>query len=86
CGEAHGPQHAEFVFGESLLRFADGADDALGDVVSAADVVENLVGYWVVEQSVDGEIASLCIFGGGTEVNGDWVAAVCVAVVAAEGG
>ena len=94
-GEADGPEHAEFVFGEAEVGVADGADDAGGEVFAAVDEVEGgggdglfaLQDFGVEEHAVDGEVAAEDVFAGrGGELDGVGAAAVGVAAVVAEGG
>ena len=55
-------QHAQFVFGESLLRIADGANDVVFQVGLTMNVVEDLFLDGIEQQPVDGEVAPLDIF------------------------
>ena len=86
-GKADGAEHAEFVFGKTAGRLADGADDFGGEIGAAADEVEDFVGVVAHEEAVDGEIAALDVFGGAPGV-ADFVgvAAVGVAEVGAKCG
>ena len=86
-GEADGAEHAEFVFGETAGRLADGANDSGGEIVAAADEVEDFAGVVAHEQAVDGEIAALDVFFGRLGID-DLVgmAAIGVTEVGAEGG
>jgi hypothetical protein len=43
-GETHGSEHAQFVFGETAVGIADGADDSGLQVGLAAYKIQNLVG------------------------------------------
>jgi len=102
-GKADRTEEAKLVFFEALFGVADGTDDAGFEVVEATDVVEDcgaeFVGVrrefvercafaqWVEEEAVDGEVATLDVFGGSLCV-ADFVgvAAVGVDAVIAEGG
>jgi hypothetical protein len=64
CGEAHGAEHTEFVFGETPGGLADGADDFGGEIGAAADEVEDFAGIVAHEQAVDGEVAALDVLFG----------------------
>ncbi len=85
--EADGAKHAEFVFGKTTLRVADGADDSGIEIGAAADEIEDLVGGGVEHHAVDSEVAALDvlarIFGEAYFVG---TAAIGVAYVEAEGG
>jgi hypothetical protein len=86
-GEADGAEHAEFVFGKTTGRLADGADDSGGEVTAAADEVENLAGIVAHEKAVDGEIAALDVSFRSQRIdNLVGMAAVGVADIGAEGG
>ena len=69
-GETDSAQHAELVLFEAPVRLADGADDAVAEIVAAADVVENGGGQaaglaledGVEHHAVDGEVAAEDIF------------------------
>jgi hypothetical protein len=85
--EADGPEHAEFVFGETAGRIANGADDFGGEISAAADKIEDVAGVVAHEKAVDGEIAALNVFLGRLGVD-DLVgmAAIGVAEVGAKRG
>ena len=86
-GETHGAQHAEFVFFETAVGIADGADDSFFQVVLAADEIENLVGGGIQHHAVDGEVAALRVFAGiFGEADFVGMAAIGVAEVGTEGG
>jgi len=74
------------VFGEAFFGVADGAEAFGGDVLLAADKVEDFFGDGVEEEAVAGEIAALGVFGCGGEADGVGVSAVGVDAVGAEGG
>ncbi len=63
-GETDGTEHAEFVFGESAGRFADSPDDFGGEIIAAADEIEDFTGVVAHEKAVNGEIAALDVFFG----------------------
>ena len=56
--ECDGPQHADRILDEPLLRVPDRADDAGAEVVHAVDVVDDRKRRDVVNQCVDSEVAS----------------------------
>ncbi len=66
------------IFGEAMLWLADGTEDSIFQVLLAADVVDHSVFDRVIEQAIDGEIASLGVFLGGGEADGGWTAAVFI--------
>src|SRR5579864_588446 len=86
-GKAHGAEHAQLVFRESLMGLADGADDALLQVFASAHVVKDFARIGIKQQAVDGEVAALHVH---TRVFGELdfvrMAAVRVSTVTAEGG
>ena len=86
-GEADGAQHAEFVFGETAGRFADGADNSGGKIGATTDEVEDFADVVAHEKAVDGEIAALDVFLGRLGID-DLVgmAAIGVAEVGAKRG
>ena len=86
-GEAHGTEHAEFVFGETARRLANGANDFGGEVGATTDEIQDFAGVVAHEEAVDGEVAALDVFFGRVGIN-DLVgmAAIRVANVGAEGG
>ncbi len=87
CGETHGSEHAQFVFRETALRIADGADESGFQVFASTDEIQNFVGGGVEHHAIDGEVAALHVlarvFG---EANLVGMAAVGVADVGAKGG
>ncbi len=85
-GEADGAEHAELVFADAQARIADGADDALLEILLAADVIDDLVGDGIEEEAVDREVAALGIVLGVGECDAVGMAAVGVGGVGAERG
>ena len=69
-GEADGAEHAQLVFFKAAMGLADGADDAVAEIVFAADVVEDGGGEiaglamedGVEHHAVDGEVAAEDVF------------------------
>ena len=84
-GEADGAKQPQSVLGEARGGIADGAEDAGGEVGAAVDEVDDLAGFRVLEQSVDGEIAASGVGLGVGEADRLRMAAVDVYAVAAEG-
>ena len=66
-GEADGAHHADGVFAEADVRVANGADAASLEVAKAADVVDDGEVVDVVEETVDGKVATEGIFLGCAE-------------------
>ena len=66
-GKLDGTEHPNWIFLEPNVRVADGGDDPCLQVGDAADVVDDLLGFDVVEQAVDRKVPALRIFGVGTE-------------------
>ena len=56
-GEARRADHAQAILLKARARVADGADDAGGEVLPAADFVDHAVCDRIVHHAVDGEIA-----------------------------
>ena len=65
--EADGAHHADGVFAEADVRVANGADAASLEVAKAADVVDDGEVVDVVEETVDGKVATEGIFLGCAE-------------------
>ena len=86
CAEANAADEAQFVFGKTLLRVPDAAEDACLQVRLATDIVDDLFFYRIVEKAVDREVAPLGIAFGCCEGNRLWMSAVLVSAVRAEGG
>ncbi len=76
-GEADGAQHSYGVLSEPYVGVANAADHAMLEVVKSADVIDNLEGTDIVEESVDGEVPSAGILLRRTE---------CVVMMLEEGG
>src|SRR5260370_7551930 len=60
-GEPHGAHHAELIFLETAIGFADGANDLRVEVSLSADEVEHFAAVVAHQQTVDGEVAALHI-------------------------
>ncbi len=82
-----GAEKAEMVFAKAKGGVANGADEAAGEIVAAANEVEDFAGEGIEEEAVDGEVAAGGVSGGGS-LEGDAIgpAAVGVGVLAAIGG
>ena len=65
--EADGAHHADGVFAEADVRVADGADAASFEVTETTDVINDGEVVDVVEETVDGEVATEGIFLGSAE-------------------
>src|SRR5260370_8643951 len=61
-GEPHGAHHAELIFLETAIGFADGANDFRFEVSLSADEVEHFAAVVAHHQTVDGEVSALHIF------------------------
>src|ERR1700684_1512253 len=61
-GETNGPQHAQLIFGETPLGFADGAYDTSFQIILATNEVEHFAAHGVEHHAVDGEVAACGIF------------------------
>lgn len=85
-GEAYGAQHAEVVFLKASAGIPDGANDSRAQIVESADVVDDCMAGGIVEQAIDGEVASPGILIGAGELDGDGAASIRAADIAAEGG
>lgn len=86
AGEAEGAEEAEFVFTEAFEGIANSADDAFGEVLLAADVIEDLISDRIEEHTVDGEVAALGVFFRGAEDDVLGTTAIKVGAFGAEGG
>jgi hypothetical protein len=77
-GESHRPQRAEVVLGESLVGIADGAEDAVAEVGTAVDEVDDAPGdggvvggrEGIEEEGIDREVAACGVGGGVGKVDG----------------
>ena len=79
-------KHAEFVFAETKVRIADGADQVLSQVAASSDEVENVSGLRILEHAVNGEVAAKDVFARiGGEADCVRPAAIQVDPVLAEG-
>src|SRR5208337_3523878 len=56
--KAHRAQHAQAVFAETLIRVADGANPARADIGLPAHIIDYLLLQRIVEEAVNGEVAS----------------------------
>ena len=86
CAEANAADEAQFVFGKTLLRVPDTAEDACLQICFATDMVDDPFFYGIVEKAVDCEVTPLGIAFGCCEGNRLWMSAVLVSAVRAEGG
>ena len=84
--KAYGAKHPKMVFGEAAFGVADGADDLFLQIGFASDIVDDFVGDWIVEHSVNGEVAAFGILFGSAEMDAVGAAAILIARVFAEGG
>ncbi len=84
--ETDGPQDAEPVLGEARPGHADGPDDALVQIVEAADEVAHLAGEGMSGQAVDGEVPAQHVLFRGGEGDLRRVAAVRIAALGPERG
>src|SRR5689334_20208594 len=85
--ESNRAHHAQLVFLKSLARIADGANDSAFQILSTADVVENLVLNRIKQQSIDSEVTSLDVCLGAVGItDGIRMATVGISDVAAVGG
>ncbi|CAK9072616.1 Uncharacterized oxidoreductase SSP0419 [Durusdinium trenchii] len=82
--ESHGPEHPQFVFAHPRTWVADGADNALFEIVLTADEVVDRVGKWIEEHPVDREIASLGILLRRTKGDMRWPPSIAVVSLPAE--
>ena len=83
--KAYRPQQSQFIFGKSLLRISDRADDSASQVLPSTDIVEHFAADRVQKHAVDGEIAACNVFSRIiAESHFIWVAAVGISDVAAE--
>ena len=57
CDEARGPQHAQSVLGEALVRIAHRADQARAQVRDAIERIDEQLPHRIERDRVDGEIA-----------------------------
>src|SRR3990167_7642050 len=62
-----GSYHAQLVLRKSFGRISDGADDTFGNVLLPADIIQYLILYGIVKQTIDREIPSFYIGFGGAE-------------------
>ena len=67
------------------MRIPDGADDAGGQVLAPANVVDHLFRNRVVEHPVNSEVASERILARAAKVHADRVAAIEIGAVSAKG-
>ncbi len=84
--ETDGAKQAEVVLGEAFVRVADTSDDAVLDILPAADEVDDLSRGRILEESVDGEVAAVGVAFGRGEMHRLGPAAVLVVIFLAKGG
>lgn len=85
-GETDGAEEAECVFLEAVGGGADGAEGFGFDIAKAVDVVDDFAGGGIFEESVDSEVAPVCVFLWGGEGDGVGATSISVGAVGAEGG
>src|SRR5215831_461147 len=56
--EAHRPQHAQLVFGESPLRLTNRADNSSGKIVASSDIVKDLSADGIKHHAIDREVSA----------------------------
>src|SRR5262252_9716248 len=56
--EAHRPQHAQFVFGNSLLRRTNGTDDSSRQILASSYKIKDLSIDWIEHHPIDGEVSA----------------------------
>jgi hypothetical protein len=92
-GETHGAEHAQLVFFKAAVGLANGADDAVAEIVFAADVIQNrrreaaglAMEDGVEHHAVNGEVAAEDVFlGARGKADLGGVAAVAIRDVAAK--
>ncbi len=85
-GESHRAHHAQFIFPETAIRLADGANDFRFEVGLSANVVEHFAAVVAHQQTVDGKVAPLHVLLRRFRINhAVRVAAIAIAHVRAEG-
>ncbi len=85
CGcEPDRSEHSQLVFVESGSRIADRPQDSRFKVGASADEIDDLLFRGIVEQTVDGEIASLGIGGRSGKLNTVRPSPVGIIAIAAE--
>src|SRR5581483_304041 len=63
-GKADSPQHPQLVFGETIMRSANGADDPQFQIFASAYIIEYFLGNRIKQQPIDSEVAALNIVAG----------------------
>src|SRR5262249_42894956 len=66
-GELDGSEDPHWILPETNVRIADGADQASFEVRQATDVVGDVLGLDVIEETVDREVAPARVLLGGAE-------------------
>ena len=84
--ETHRAQHPQPIFLETLRRLANGADQLRLQIRASAHKIDHLVRCRIVKHSVDREIAALCVFFRGREMDCARPPAVEIGVIGAKGG
>src|SRR3990172_6927563 len=59
--------HAEFVFCKPFDRISDGADNTFRNVLLPANIIQYLILYGIVKQTIDGEVTPFYVIFWGTE-------------------
>ena len=67
-GKFHRPQNANRILSEANVGVADGSDQARLQVDESVDVVDDLASLHVVEETVDGKVATAGVFDGVAEL------------------
>src|SRR3972149_4626643 len=65
--KTRGSYHAQLVFCKSFGRISDGTDNTFGNVLLPANIIQYLILYGIVEQTIDGEVSPFYIGFGGAE-------------------
>src|SRR3990167_3755005 len=62
-----GSYHAQLVLCKSFDGISDGADNTFRNVLLPANIIQYLILYGIVKQSIDGEVSPFYVCFGGTE-------------------
>jgi len=84
--ESYGSKHPEAVLADSIGWVSDRSEGFRPQVGLSADEIDDEVFQWIVEQAVDGKVASLGILFGGSEFDPIRTSSVGVGTIGAESG